>query len=61
MKGLLSYEPTTGTLLKHETLNGVELPEVEEIRCEVTALVLNKAVRLPIGGLLRRFHPAGNA
>ena len=61
MKGLLSYEPNTGTLLKHETLNGVELPEVEEIRCEVTALVLNKAVRLPIGGLLRRVHPTGNA
>jgi len=41
MKGLISYEPKTGLLLKHERSERTDLPEVQTIATRSGALVLN--------------------
>ncbi len=53
MQGLISYEPRTGMLVRHERFDGKELPEIETISHESGVLMLNKALTLPVSGFPR--------
>jgi len=53
MRGLISYEPRVGILIKYEKFDGQDLPEACSISTKAGLLVLNDSLKIPASGLSR--------